>query len=597
MSLKRNFSRYLSFLNSILKHPKEIILFARYIVNENVFENDKHIKMAADWLLKAQDIGKDDGYSRGFYLQKSGWDKSYIETTGYIIPTMLSLYEYFNDEKYLNSAKKAGNWLLSIQLDSGAFSDIDNNIPLVFDTGQVLYGLIALHKSSEIEDDKKEQYKLAIKKASIWLCDVQDTDGSWQKYGYQNLAHTYYTRVGSVLYEAGVLLNEEFIKEKAQKHIQWVLSSQLENGFFDKLRFVSDEKPLLHAIVYVLEGLYHYYNLTGDKIVYASLMKNVEIFKKINLKKDLLLCSQYDNDFECINSQRCMTGLAQWANLTFMLYYHNGDEELLYCAKKTLYYLKSKQFKEGKDLKGTLPGSVPFWGVYAPFSAVNWGVKFFIDAMIQYSKFEEDLISQSNLWIGECFRFNKQVISSDFTTTGKRYLNVLDHYIKQVDSVLDIGSGEGKYIRYFKDRYPNKKIVGVDPVFYDGKDVFKGDAYEVGYKSQFDLIYTIETLQHVKYLDIALSNIVKKLNRDGYLIICDRNLFSLLGLLKPLYEVRGKWMYPYDSPFKEKWYSVKRWKKILAQNGFEVVDVETFTSNVGRSGWMSRYSVIVARRV
>jgi ubiquinone/menaquinone biosynthesis C-methylase UbiE len=595
--LKKSIAKIKFILLSIIKQPKEFLHFIKGILGEEIYTNEKHIRLAAEWLLKAQENGSDNGYSRGFYLYKSGWDKSYIETTGYIIPTMLEVYKVITNEKYLNSALKAGDWLVDIQNKNGSFSDIDNGIELVFDTGQVLYGLIALYESKLLSQNQKKDYYKAIENAASWLCSVQDKDGSWTKYGYQGISHTYYTRVAAILYKAGLVCNNEDFKRSADNFIAWTLKEQKENGFFKKLSFVKGEKPLLHAIIYVLEGLYDYYLLTDDQKVLEAVLKNAQILKDINLNRELLLCSQYDEDFNCVNGERCITGLAQWSNLAFKLYEKTRDEEYLICAKKSLYYLKAKQFKENNYLIGSLPGSVPFWGEYARFSAVNWGVKFFLDAMLEYHKFEEDLTTQSSLWVGECFKFSSKVVSKDFTSTGEKYKDFLSTYIKNSDSILDLDCGEGKYIRYFKDIYNDKNFVGIDPYFYDNDLVKKGDVYNINDNNAYNLIYTIEVLQHVKYIDRALKNIYKALDDNGFFIICDRNPKSIIGLLKPIYECTGKWMYPCDSPFKEKWYSTNEWRTILNNNGFEIVKIESFIGDVGRFGWMHRYSIIVAKKI
>ncbi len=594
--MKKKLSKFKSFSLAVLKHPNQFLVFLKSMRNEEVVENDAHIILAADWLLQAQKFGEDDGYSRGYYLQKDGWDKSYIETTGYIIPTLLNVYEKIGDKRYLDSAKKAGKWLLDIQNDNGSFSDIDNGIELVFDTGQVLYGLIALYEEPTLSISEKERYYEAINNASSWLCSVQDKDGSWSRYGYQNMAHTYYSRVSSILYKAGLICENKIYQDAASKHIAWVLQNQKENGFFARLEFVEGEKPLLHAMIYVLEGLYAYYHLTKDENILKALLKNADKLKEINSTRDLLLCSQYDASFTCVNPQRCMTGLAQWANLAFKLYKITKDEDYLVCAKKSLYYLKSKQFKEGENLKGSLPGSVPFWGVYAPFSAVNWGVKFFIDAMVSYSEYEEDLITQSNEWIGECFRFHTHVITDEFSNTGEQYIKYLIPYVEQAGTILDLGCGEGKYIRYFQKLFPSKLFFGVDPVFHNGNDVKQGDVYAFEYPDKVDLIYAIEVMQHVKYLDKALENIHTHLKNNGYFVICDRDPHSFMGLLKPFYEYNGKWMYPFDSPFREKWYTFDNWQNILSKNGFVVEKIIPVKSSVGRINGMNKFNIFICKK-
>ena len=60
-------------------------------------EHGPHLRSALEWLVAAQDATPDDGISRGYsfaystYFRGRGWQPSYPETTGYIIPTMLRL--------------------------------------------------------------------------------------------------------------------------------------------------------------------------------------------------------------------------------------------------------------------------------------------------------------------------------------------------------------------------------------------------------------------------------------------------------------------------------------------------------------------------
>lgn len=578
---------------SVIKRPFYFINFLRNIRNEDILDNDKHIELAANWLLKAQSNGNDNGYSRGFYLYKNGWDKSYIETTGYIIPTLLNVTKYLCNDRYKTSALKAGEWLLTVQKPNGSFTDIDGNQELVFDTGQVLYGLIAIYEINDLNIELKQKYRNAIYKASNWLCSVQDEDGSWTRYGYRGISHSYYSRVSSILYKSGTILQEKKFHEFASRHIKWVLSCQNKNGFFNKLKFSPGEDNLLHAIIYVLEGLYDYYIYTQDKNVLNALLINTNKLKGINTNRDLILYSLYDKSYNNINEEKCITGLAQWANLSFKMYQLTNDEEYLLCARKTNHYLKAKQFKNENDLKGSLPGSVPFWGVYAPYSAINWGVKFFLDSLIESSKFPISIIEESNLWTSECFKFNKKVVDEKFTLTSQDYIKVLTPYMKRSKNILDLGCGEGKYIRYFKNILIDKNIKGIDPCFYNGTEIEKGDAYNINFEENFDLIYSIEALQHVKYLDIALKHINNKLSNNGYFIICDRNPKSFSGYLKPVKEYLGKWMYPYDSPFTEKWYSLNQWKGILSKNYLTIENIKTFYSKQNKK---NRYSIIVTRK-
>ena len=51
--------------------------------------NQSYLREAVEWLARGQDSTPDDGVSRIFSLA-NGWNSSYPETTGYIIPTFLA---------------------------------------------------------------------------------------------------------------------------------------------------------------------------------------------------------------------------------------------------------------------------------------------------------------------------------------------------------------------------------------------------------------------------------------------------------------------------------------------------------------------------
>ena len=56
-----------------------------------------------------------------YYSLKNGWASSYPETTGYIIPTMFKASYYFESENLKNRAVLMSDWLLTLQMENGAF--------------------------------------------------------------------------------------------------------------------------------------------------------------------------------------------------------------------------------------------------------------------------------------------------------------------------------------------------------------------------------------------------------------------------------------------------------------------------------------------
>jgi ubiquinone/menaquinone biosynthesis C-methylase UbiE len=81
--------------------------------------------------------------------------------------------------------------------------------------------------------------------------------------------------------------------------------------------------------------------------------------------------------------------------------------------------------------------------------------------------------------------------------------------IHKIKSVLDIGSGTGRTILFFKDKHPELKIVGIEPVKelreqghakgIPENELVDGDGYNLNYKNgEFDLVCEVAVLHHVE---------------------------------------------------------------------------------------------------
>jgi SAM-dependent methyltransferase len=555
-------------------------------------ENNAHIEAGAAWLMKAQERGG-GGYSRSYCLY-NGWDKPYIETTGYIVSTMLSAGRYLNNDGFIDSAKKAAYWLLGVQKENGAFCEPDSGLEQVFDTGQVLAGLIAAFREWT---DKR--FLDAAVKAGTWLTSVQEEDGSWKQYAYNRIEHTYYVKVAAALLGLARVTGSDMFYDAALKNIRWTISCQTEDGFFRYTHFKEGESPFLHTITYVLEGLMDSYDLVKEKSILDAAMRSVDALREINQTRDLLLCSQYDERWVRANRERCITGLAQWAGIALRAYDHTGNNDLLMQAVKTMYYLKSKQhLKPEPDLYGGLPGSVPLWGKYLGFCYPNWGVKFFIDALLDYEKYSIPLWREQEIWVAEAFKFSDTVVGETLGANDRKYAAVIEREINTDKGlrILDIGCGKGKFIEYFSHKYPHWEITGIDPSFSRNGNIKKGSIYSSPVPDNYaDMALVIEVMQHVDNLDRAMTELSRVIVPDGYLVIGDRDPFSIIGALKPLMETAGLWMYPWDSPFREQWRSVKEWKDIFGEQ-WQITFSQSFGNPDNRIPLSNRFYVIIARK-
>ena len=579
--MKKAIYQIYGFLHS-LKYPDILWVAAKAIFGQNNYRNHQHLSMAADWLLFMQN--QDGGYSRKFSFI-SGKDISYIETTGYSIPTLVKAGLYLQKEKYINSALKAGQWLLNIQNPDGSFSEIDTNTPYAFDTGQCLIGLNYLYEYTQ-----NKTYLEAARKASYWLYNNQEADGSWERVAYNAQKHSYYTRVAAAMYKYADIVNDPTIRVAALKNIDWVMSSQMENGFFRYSSFVKNIPAYLHTLIYILEGLLDVYELNQDKKILEAILKNAEEFKNINLHRDVVLCSQYDENFHCTNKERCVTGLAQWAGVALRLYAITKDDDYKKCATNTIFYLKAKQLKSS-SMKGGFSASIPFWGRYGSFNFVNWSNKFFIDSMLIYDKYHTLQVKEQESFVGTAFNISSSVVTDSLSYMDQEYLKRVKKILPKEKNikVLDIGCGKGVIIKELQKEFPTIEFHGVDPVF-EGKNIKKGSIYNIPFdEKSFDMVMSFEVLQHTS-IEKALTEIYRVLKNDGVIIVGERNKYSVLGVLKPFLEVAGRWMYPFDSPFREKWFSKKEWEYYLKRNGFSLSNIETIEG--GGKKFVNRYFLI-----
>jgi len=369
----------------LLRHPIYTAWITRSQSNEEGPDLLTSMLLAANWLLKAQQKAPDgQGYSRSYSLI-FGWDRCYIETTGYIIPTLLDVGRDLGVARYRQSAFKAAEWLLSVQTPEGAFTDIKYYKPYVFDTGQVLLGLNRMFRETE-----DERYLDALYKAGRWLMETQEEDGSWVRFAYNNQPHSYYSRVGAALIEAGQLANiDEFI-EAGERNLQWTASQRQPNGYFAHSAFRPKEDALLHTIVYVLEGFIMAYGLTGESRWRDIAIEGAATLASLQTGQGLLY-SQYSPQWTATNQEFCVTGLAQYAGLCLDVSAVTGDDHFKNCGLNVLNHLCWWQVHRGDDILGALPSSIPFWGYYGGMEFYNWNVKFFLDAALKaFSKNQYD---------------------------------------------------------------------------------------------------------------------------------------------------------------------------------------------------------------
>lgn len=332
-----------------------------------------HLNAALDWLLVAQRAGGGGGFAHSFHLLR-GWGAAYPETTGYILQTLRRAWERDPRPGLLAAIAAAARWLAAMQQPDGSFLDLAGRAQ-VFDTAQIVHGWndLAEHRPGLVARDRHAR-------AAQWIAAQQEPDGSFRRHAYNAIPHSYYARVGAALLAAGRVLDDPGLGDAGRRNLRWVMEQQEANGAFRHMSFDAGA-PYLHTMVYVAEGLLDAYAETGDAECRGALLRYAGALLAC-ARRDRPLRSQYDARLAVANGELCLTGLAQWAGLCQRLA-AIGHPEFADEGRRTLVLLKRHQIFCGDPrLNGGLPGSAPIWGRYMRLSIPNWGVKFYLDALL-----------------------------------------------------------------------------------------------------------------------------------------------------------------------------------------------------------------------
>lgn len=354
-----------------------------YVHKNNLTYNDL-IKNALLWLRNSQDkVGSGGIGCYEFYR----WTKGYPEVTGYIIPTVINASKYYLDNDLKDRSIKMADWELKIQREDGGwegFYEGDGKPSVVFNTGQVIRGMISIYKET-----KEQKYLDAAIRSANWIISTQDEDGSWTTTNFKQMKRVYDTYVTAPLSELYLITKEEKYAEACIKNCEFVLRNQNNNGWFNLAdnTLLNNSAPILHTIAYTIDGLIETgLNLKENKYIEAGKLAADHLLHKVEISTKPP--ARFDKNWKKAAKYSCLTGNAQLGIIFFKLFEITKDVRYVNAALKLADFLAYTQNLNsvGKYRKGGITGSYPIWGMYCPLKYPSWATKYYIDLLLLIKK-------------------------------------------------------------------------------------------------------------------------------------------------------------------------------------------------------------------
>jgi uncharacterized protein YyaL (SSP411 family) len=259
-----------------------------------------------------------------------------------------------------------------------------DSYPIVFDTGQVVFGWLAAFDASG-----DERYLRAAERSGDWLVSVQDPSGSWKEYQHLGVEKVIDTRVAWALLELHERTHQVAYRRAAVRNLEWAEQQQDADGWFRRCAFVEGEDPFTHTLAYTAEGLFECGRLLNEeRYIEAALLTADALLARQH--PDGRLVSTYSSAWRETSRSSCLTGNCQMSRLWLRIYETSGNRTCYTAAKKAITFVARTQnlATSSTNIRGAIAGSYPIFGRYERFKYPNWAVKFYVDALLRLDRLE-----------------------------------------------------------------------------------------------------------------------------------------------------------------------------------------------------------------
>lgn len=428
-------------------------------------------------------------------INHTGYLESYPEVTGYYIPTLLNW-------GYRKRAVDYAKWLCSIQREDGSWCDTSGRFPYVFDSAQILKGLLDVRRLLP----EAERH---IRRGCDWLLENIQSDGHmttpdeslWDPCECSDLIHLYCLEP---LYTAAQVYEVDRYRTEADRVKKYYLENRMDE--------IMDFGMLSHFYAYVMEALCD----IGEEELAEKAMAKVFTLQRA----DGSVPAYKDVNWVC------STGLFQFA----LVWYKLGELEK---GNRAFRYACSLQNPSGGWYGGYAAKADASaldsreYPTYFVKDEISWAVKYFLDALSWKCKveFEAQVDSFVNTLDKEDGRYQcvRNVVLSAGTDA----------------SVCDVGCGKGRYLRGLLEDNAGRGVrfscADISEIALkdipEGVEKRQGTLNRIPYPDEiFDVVYTTEALEHAICVENAMAELVRVTKKGGHILVIDKNK-SCLGAL------------------------------------------------------------------
>jgi hypothetical protein len=356
--------------------------------------DEDHLLEALAWLMRAHNAMPYGGLSRGYsfgwnpYFPKRGWQPAHPKTTGGIIPTLFDCAIALGREELRQIAVGLANWLIKIQLPSGAIRGGALDEPPssgILNTAQAIIGWTRAFQETETQ-----RYAEAARRASDFLLQRHDPEDSRDldpspSAGEDSIVCR--SRTGWALIQVGIVLEEYQYCAAGDKEVLLCLQRQQPNGWFVDSHPGDSDSSLVQTIAHCLEGILQSSLILDNKRYFNSAKKSADALLS-HIRDDGSLSGLFASDWTPRASWSCLLGDALMASIWIKLHGLTGKKTYLKAAHRMIVFLKKTQncTTAHPGLRGGIKGSFPCDGEFGRYQTLSAGSKYFIDSLLSLAQ-------------------------------------------------------------------------------------------------------------------------------------------------------------------------------------------------------------------